>query len=69
MYVCYTLVVWKPELYVCVCMYVHMYICYAVVVVPGDPLCSYHGNLKSVWVCVCVHNTFVVVLVVTVETK
>jgi len=52
-------------MYVCVCVYVR----YAIVLVPGDPLCSYHGNLKSVCVCVCVYNTFVVVLVVPVETQ
>ena len=50
-------------------MYVHTYVRYAVLLVPSDPLCSYHGNLKSVWVCVCVYNTFVVVLAVTVETQ
>jgi hypothetical protein len=46
-----------------------MYVCYAVVLVPDNPLCSYHGNLKSVWVCVCIYNTFIVVLVVAVETQ
>ena len=54
---------------VCVCVCIRTYIRYTVVLEHGDPLCSYHGNLQSVWVYVCVHNTFVVVLVVTVETQ
>jgi hypothetical protein len=30
-----------------------IFICYAVVLVPSDPVRSYHGNLKNVCVCVC----------------
>jgi len=33
-----------------VCAHVYVYARYAVVLVPGDPLCSYHGNPKRVYV-------------------
>jgi len=56
-----------------VCAHVYVYARYAVVLVPGDPLCSYRGNLKSVCVCVCLYVRYAVVLVpgdyvVTMET-
>ena len=34
-----------------------MFVYYTVVLVPGDPLRSYRGNVKSMYVCIYVYYT------------
>ena len=46
-----------------------IYVYYTVVLVPSDPVRSYHGNLKNVCVCVCVCYTFLVVPILSDETR